>query len=597
MCCVHGVTSKMSGIKKCLTDDELIGLLEASDDEYVGGFSSSSEEDNVENIEEVSSSSEIGESDQNIMSEDEDIFASGSLSEDEIPLVLRVAPYKGKNGIIWYKQPPYTKGRTPARNVITERPGVKQVAKYAKTNVQAWSLLFTDEMISLIVKYTNIQIDMKRPQYSRERDATETNEEEIKALIGILYISGVMKSAHLNTKDIWAKDGTGTDIVICTMSRKRFHFLMNCLRFDDKSTRNKRKQHDKITHIREIFEAFKTNSQSTYTVSENVTIDENLEAFRGRCSFRVFMKSKPAKYGLKIFMLTDSQSFFTYNMEIYCGTQPDGPYTINNAACEVVKRLVTPISQTGRNITVDNWFTSIPLAQDLLQHYRLTLVGTVRKNKREIPTEFVQVKDKPICSSTFGFSKDKMTLVSYIPKRNKCVVLLSTMHYSPDIDPQTGEALKPEIITYYNKTKIGVDVVDQMCQNYSISRRSNRWPLTVFYFLLNVGGINAQIILEENLGRRIPRRDFLKELGRNLLDDYLRRRATNNTLPKPLQAKIKHLTEPVEEVGPQAIRKGGRCHFCPRAKDRKTTKCCANCGKPICKEHVVESCLDCFTVE
>jgi hypothetical protein len=35
-----------------------------------------------------------------------------------------------------------------------------------------------------------------------------------------------------------------------------------------------------------------------------------------------------------------------------------------------------------RNITADNWFSSIELAQELLKH-KLTYVGNVKSNKRE----------------------------------------------------------------------------------------------------------------------------------------------------------------------------------------------------------------------
>ena len=41
-------------------------------------------------------------------------------------------------------------------------------------------------------------------------------------------------------------------------------------------------------------------------------------------------------------------------------------------------------------------------------------------------------------SSLFGFS-DRQTLVSHVPKKNKAVVLLSTMHNDNKVDEETGE--------------------------------------------------------------------------------------------------------------------------------------------------------------
>ncbi|KRZ07320.1 hypothetical protein T11_16507 [Trichinella zimbabwensis] len=49
---------------------------------------------------------------------------------------------------------------------------------------------------------------------------------------------------------------------------------------------------------------------------------------------------------------------------------------------DMVKRLVRPWCGKGRNITMDNFFTSIPLAEDLFAE-KATIVGTLQKNHQE----------------------------------------------------------------------------------------------------------------------------------------------------------------------------------------------------------------------
>jgi hypothetical protein len=56
-------------------------------------------------------------------------------------------------------------------------------------------------------------------------------------------------------------------------------------------------------------------------------------------------------------------------------------------------------------VTVDNWFTSVPLAMKLLKDHNLTFLETIRKNKKEIPPQLVQTKNKAVNTSMFCFRK------------------------------------------------------------------------------------------------------------------------------------------------------------------------------------------------
>jgi hypothetical protein len=101
------------------------------------------------------------------------------------------------------------------------------------------------------------------------------------------------------------------------------------------------------------------NCKKCYSLGENVTIDDILEAFRTRCSFKQYILSKPNKYGMKFYALVDTKVLYTYSLEIYAGKQPDGPYQVSSKPTDLVKRLVEPINSTGHNITAENWFMGV----------------------------------------------------------------------------------------------------------------------------------------------------------------------------------------------------------------------------------------------
>ena len=87
------------------------------------------------------------------------------------------------------------------------------------------------------------------------------------------------------------------------------------------------------------------------------TIDEMLLKFSGRFSFRQYMPSKPGRYGIKFWILADAQNHYCYNAMPYLGK--DGDKVAVNLEATVVKILIEPLHNSGRNITCDLYFTGV----------------------------------------------------------------------------------------------------------------------------------------------------------------------------------------------------------------------------------------------
>lgn len=74
------------------------------------------------------------------------------------------------------------------------------------------------------------------------------------------------------------------------------------------------------------------------------------------------------------------------------------------------------------------------------------------------------------------------------PKKNKCVNLLFTMHYTKKCE---GSAMKPEAILYYNKNKACVDCMDQMVSHLTSKRSTKRWTFSFSCNMLDVMALAA----------------------------------------------------------------------------------------------------------
>ena len=87
---------------------------------------------------------------------------------------------------------------------------------------------------------------------------------------------------------------------------------------------------------------------------ENLTIDEQLVPFRGKCPFRHYLPR--GKYGIKLWLMSDVKTGYVCAAEVYTGKPPDGERDINQGR-NVALRLAKSIEGNARNITVDNFFT------------------------------------------------------------------------------------------------------------------------------------------------------------------------------------------------------------------------------------------------
>lgn len=107
-------------------------------------------------------------------------------------------------------------------------------------------------------------------------------------------------------------------------------------------------------------------------------------------------------------------------------------------------------------------------------------------------------------------------------------------------------------------------------EEYSVARISCRWSLTLFFSLMNIAGINSQILYYENTNKVIPRRLFLKELGKELTKNHMTRRLKIPTLSFTLRQNIMKLTgyKSNEETTNDVETSRTKCYFCPSRKNR-----------------------------
>ena len=442
-----------------------------------------------------------------------DDSSSSSAEENDVLIYSTVsttsAEYLGKSGWRWSDTPPPT-SRTRGSNIFAVSDWGVQISPQNK--VKCFDSYFSPAMLRHILRYTN---QPAAAHYVRKKVQWDPiHMVELKAFFGILYLLGVNKSNHENSRNLWSDGPIARPVFKATMPVNRFEIIHCHLRFESMDTPCiiHEKSSRQVCTFREVWNFFESKSRENYKLSAGVCIDEQLIPFRDRCPFRQYLPSKPDKHGMKLFLLVDCNTGYVNTGQPFVGKA--GNEITRGLATKVVKSLAKTLYHAGRNITADNYFTDFALASELLLK-KTTYIGTLRKNKSDISPVLQANKTRRIGSTFFGCDNDT-TLVSFVPKKSKSVLLVSTMHNDDKIDDQTG---KPDITWHYNQTK---GAADQMCHTYSVQRKIERWPLAYFINLLNIVGLNYYITYItrspqwfQKLSHK--RRQFLEDQGLDLM--------------------------------------------------------------------------------
>ena len=227
-------------------------------------------------------------------------------------------------------QPPPS--RNQASNIIDgsfyQLEGLNSKSINAKSILETFQLFFSTDIIELILTETNRKAQNEFSKIGKEWD--EIDQTEFNAFLGILIFSGVTKLKRTPLFDLWQyQPGKSVSFFYSSMSRERFKEILRFIRFDNIETRETRlnrnpetqKPRNKLAAIDELLSKFNKNIQECYNPGPVACIDEQLQPFRGRCGFKVFMKSKPARYGLKYWVNCDAASRYVSSIQLYSGSK------------------------------------------------------------------------------------------------------------------------------------------------------------------------------------------------------------------------------------------------------------------------------------
>ena len=209
--------------------------------------------------------------------------------------------------------------------MISNKPGLSAKSNGIENELQAFQLFFTDEILDIIVSYTNKQIDasigeiqldtLQNAKYPYLKPVDRT---DVLSVIGLMYLRGLY---GLNKHDVGLlfSHDRGIPIFGATMSWFRFLFIMRHFSFDDVNTREQRWKKDMFAALRQVFEMCNKNFGEALVSVDYISLDETLYPARTQVSFKQYNPDKPAKYGVLFKSLNSARYPYTYQTHVYSG--------------------------------------------------------------------------------------------------------------------------------------------------------------------------------------------------------------------------------------------------------------------------------------
>lgn len=475
-------------------------------------------------------------------------------------------------------------------NTFQQQTGPVNILAADKKELDFLNLLFPGSFYEILSEQTNLyaqQCIVRKP----DSNWKPVSKVEIKAFVGIhIFMSIVQLPCY---KLYWSTDSLyRIPSVSNIMTRDRFSKILQYFHCNDSLSNPPKGQdgHDKLHHVRNIFDAVQQNLVNNYRPHRDVAVDEAMIPFRGRIGYRQYLPAKPCKFGVKVWELADSTNGYVYQMQVYTGKKDTGREV--GLASRVVWDLTRLLSGNNHHVYMDNYFSSPSLFEDLLSD-GIYAAGTCRVNRRGWPDGLFKNCIKKEKGTSKAYQKGNLVATSWYDNRQ--VNFLST-NSDPNITVQMKRRQKdgsrtdvpaPEVVGKYGENMNGVDHGDQLRMQYSTTRRSKKFWKYLFWFLFDTSLSCAFILMKESPNHALKSKtgkdktrtqlEFRQNLARQLIGGYHQKR--------------KHEVSTKDKCGkshwPVPMPKSRRCKLCQTKKVRKESKY----GCKICD---VNLCVECF---
>jgi DNA polymerase III epsilon subunit-like protein len=483
--------------------------------------------------------------------------------------------------------------------------GLQVNPAYANSPVKAWRMIFTNTILDRLVRHTNSYGELN----AGENKWRPVQRKDLTNFFCVLFVMGIQKRKDKPSNWFSNSPILESKIAKSIMSGKRFGQMLRYLHCCDPSETGigDDGEYDPSYKVGELMRALEERWNIVFVPFQELSLDETLLRAFGRMKFKVRIISKAARYGIKLYVVTDATTSFVLKVLVYTGkyTYQESTSASLKKTVQVVQQLVEPFRGSFRTVYVDRFYTSIDLLKEL-HHMQLFVTGTILSNR--IPKSitiakssktFKEMQRGDVVKHIFHYrdnnqQEQKAGLVLWKDRNIVYSITNDTTTSTMDTCMRRGqggliEVQRPTVISKYNTYMGGVDVADmRRLHCCSTIMGQNRWWLKLFYYLLDVGTSNALVIYNEAMkGKQQPLNivEFKTRLVESLVGKNVMDLAQNQD----------RVVEHAKVKLPGNSRQ--RCTYCALTGIQSRSRfMCQGCGVPFCSIGCGKAIKDCFAL-
>ncbi|KAL2076404.1 hypothetical protein ACEWY4_027997 [Coilia grayii] len=473
-------------------------------------------------------------------------------------------------------------------------PGVQVDTTVRHTPANLFRLFFSPAVVRELCNYTNTYAAVNAA--GKSYAWVDVDVQEFYLFLGLLQHTAIMKLPSV--EDYWSRNPVlGVTFAASVMTRARFQSLLWNIHLSDlegdqqNDLQKGTLDHNRLFRVQPLLDHMRVACKSSYHPRRELAVDERMVATKAKTGFTQYIKNKPTRWGIKLFVMADSSNGYTVDFSVYVGKTFDS--SEKGLSYDAVMDLVQPaFLGTGYHVYVDNFYTSPTLFTDL-SNLKMGACGTYRKGRKGCPPSQGVMTRKTPRGTMRWLRQDPMVFVKWMDTRE--VSVCSTIHAahagdtvrrkvkSRDGRYSTMEIPCPIPVVQYNKYMGGVDRSDQLIQYYSAHRRVSRSYRTLFLHFFDIASTNAYILhlelAQASQQKPLSHKAFLLQLAGELCEV--------EPSGVPVHRQTTHL--PVgcaEEVGNRSNKATAgrrRCQHCSAKGIRNCTPWkCQACDVPLC---------------